>query len=166
MSGITPGLIRSIFDIDMEGGRMFWRAPPHTHQRLLGLEAGTPRGSHSQKIYWVIRIGGKAYKRGRLIFFAAFDRWPVPCIDHIDGNSLHDGILNLREATATENAWNHKRRKRRIALPMGVRLTGSGRYQARIGYHGTQIHLGAFDTPEEARAIYLDKRKELYGDFA
>lgn len=168
MIEITQALLSELFDIDLEVGRFVWRKPPKCHPRMLGKEAGGPRpNSHNDKIYWVIRIGGTGYKRGRLVFFAANGRWPAPCLDHINGDSLDDRLANVREATITENAQNHKRRARRIALPMGVRLiAGSGNYQARISFNGKQHHLGAFATPAEAHAEYLAKRKEFYREFA
>lgn len=42
----------------------------------------------------------------------------------------------------------------------------SGRYQARIAYNKKMIHLGSFDTPEQASAIYQQKRKEYFGEYA
>lgn len=159
--------LRNLFDIDIKAGRLFWRSPPKQHPRLLGIEAGCPRTNHNGKRYWVVKIGKRHYRRGRLVYLVAYGRLPHPCVDHIDGDSLNDCISNLREATITENAWNHKGRSRRIQLPMGVRrIDSSGRFQARISFHGKQLHLGAFDTSEEARSVYIAKRKELYGEFA
>lgn len=156
-----------LFFIDKVEGKFFWRAPPKAHPRLQGLEAGCPRPTHSGKKYWVIRINRRAYKRGHLMYLAVHGRLPAPCVDHINGNSLDDRPENLRQATATENAWNHKKRARKQALPMGVRLIpGSGRFQARIGVNKKQIHLGAYDTPEEAAAVYAIKRKEYFNEFA
>lgn len=159
--------VLALFDVDLIGGKLFWKAVSKYHGSLNGKQAGSPRPTHNGKSYWVIGIGGKAYRRGRLIFLVMHGRWPAPCLDHIDGNSLNDASSNLRECTVTENAWNHKKRARRISLPMGVRVVASsGRFAARISYHGRQIHLGAFDTAIEAQQVYLQKRKELYGQFA
>lgn len=47
-----------------------------------------------------------------------------------------------------------------------MRLTSSGRFQARISLNKKQIHLGAYDTPQEAAAIYVAKHKELFNEFA
>lgn len=158
--------VLDLFKVDLETGRLFWRHPPYNHPRLEGSEAGGARANRS-KSYWVIKIGRIAFKRARLIFLVAHGRWPEPCVDHINGNSVDDRLANLREATVTENAWNHKHRARSANLPMGVRrLNGSGRYQARISVNKHQIHLGAFDTPEEAHSVYLNKRKEYFGEFA
>jgi len=162
---IEQGKLGELFDIDFDAGRMFWKRPPKYHPRLLGTEAGGPRPAHA-KVYWVIKIGALAHKRGRLIFLAANGRWPSPCVDHINGNSLDDRLANLREASIAENARNHKTRAKKSILPMGVRMTGSGRFQARIGIDRGQISLGIFDTVDEAHAVYISKRKELFHEFA
>jgi hypothetical protein len=158
--------LRELFRTDLEAGKLYWRRPPKHHPRLVGKEAGGARPSHNGKRYWVIKIGRKAVKRGRLVFALAHGRFPAPCVDHINGDSLDDRIANLREATITENAWNHKRRAKRSDLPMGVRTDARGRFVARIRANGTPFHLGTFDTVAEARAAYAAKRKELFGEFA
>ena len=158
--------VQRLFHADLLSGRLFWAIAPRTHPRLAGREAGSSRLGRGGKCYWYIKIGGVAYKRSHLIFCLVHGRMPSPCCDHINGNSLDDRPSNLREATITENAWNHKTRARRINLPMGVRSLPSGRYQARLSFHGKQLHLGSFSTPEEARAVYLAKRVENYGEFA
>lgn len=166
MSEITRELILSLFTVEMRTGQFFWKVAPRTHPRLEGLEAGSIRRGHSGKSYWHIKIGGYPYKRSHLMFLVVHGRFPHPCADHEDGNSVNDRPENVREATVLENAWNHKKRARRIKLPMGVRITTSGRFMARLGFKGKQLSLGSFDTPKEAHVVYLEKRKELYGQFA
>lgn len=159
--------VHRLFVVDEVAGRFFWKIPPRTHPRLLGKEAGSIKKTHSGKLYWMIKIGGTIFNRSRLMYLHIHGRFPYPCVDHVNGNSLDDRPDNLREATITENAWNHKFRARRIDLPMGVRLIqSSGRYQARISCNKKQIHIGAYDTPEEAHAAYVSKRKELFHEFA
>ena len=158
--------IFALFDVDVVSGRLFWRQPPRNHPRLLGREAGCAIPAHQGKSYWTVRIGGKGIKRSRLIWTAGTGLAPADCIDHVNGNSLDDRLANLREATVLQNAWNHKKRRRRIALPMGVRLANSGRYIARLGFMGEQITIGTFDTIAAAEAAYRAKRKEMFGEFA
>lgn len=155
-----------MFSINAETGSVVWVDPPKYHPRMRGKEAGTLKPNHSGKLYCVIRIGRQPVKRGHLIFFSVFGRWPKPCLDHVNGDSTDDRIGNLREATVTQNAWNHKRRAKRSKLPMGVRSVKSGRYQARLAVNKKMLHLGTFATPEEAHAVYRQKRSEMYGQFA
>ncbi|MDE2022085.1 MAG: HNH endonuclease [Patescibacteria group bacterium] len=154
------------FSIDIERGVVTWINPPKYHPRMFLKEAGSFRRSHHGKSYCIIKINQRSVKRGYLVFFAQFRRWPSPLLDHINGDSTDDRIANLREATATQNAWNHRSRRKRLPLPMGVRNTQSGRFQARIVCNGQMFHLGAYATPEEAQAIYKSKRIELYGEFS
>ena len=156
-----------LFTVDLRDGRLFWKSPSKYHSEKIGREAGNIQPHHSGSAYWVVSIDGRKYRRGRLIFMIATGKWANPCIDHINGNALDDRPSNLREATVAENARNRKKVARRIDLPMGVRLIPhSGRFEARISFDSRQFHLGAFDTPQEAEAVYLAKRKELFGDFA
>ena len=155
------------FHVHPERGVLIWKAPPKNHPRMLGREAGSARPGGSGKEYVYVKKDRHALRRGWLIYLWVHHRWPENCLDHIDGNSSNDAIANIREATVTQNAWNHKRRARRINLPMGVRLIrDSGRYEARISHNKVAITIGAFDTPEAAHNAYLVKRKELYREFA
>lgn len=170
---VTPDLdprvvlkwMREHFDVFPKEGVLIWRKPTKYHPDLLDESAGSYRESRG-KHYCHIKMNGLALKRGWLIFLWVNKRWPQPMLDHKNGDSSNDSIANLREATATQNAWNHKKRARRIALPMGVRNTLSGRFQARLACNKKMLHLGTFDTPEKAAKAYRAKRKELYREFA
>lgn len=48
----------------------------------------------------------------------------------------------------------------------GVFLDHSGRYRARITVNYRKVHLGRFDTPQEAHAAYISAAKKFYGQFA
>lgn len=167
---IDPIAVRTIlahrFDVDAKAGTLVWRTPPKTHPRMLGKPAGSVWRSATGKLYCYVKIDGRAYKRGWLIFLWEKARWPSPMLDHRDGNSLNDRIGNLREATGEQNAWNHKRRAKRAPEPMGVRRLPSGRFTARIAHKKRQITIGSFDTESDARHAYLKKRKELFHEFA
>lgn len=147
-------------------GVFYWINPPRSHAELLGEEAGGPVPAKEGKFYHVIQIGRVKYRRSRLAFLYMEGRWPAEMIDHINSNSLDDRWLNLREATGTQNAWNHKSRARRINLPMGVRTNASGRFAARISVNRKQIQLGSFDTAEAASAAYASARLKYFGEFA
>jgi len=121
------------------------------------------RGSH---VYSSLSINGRKIKRSRIVFALIHGRWPSGQIDHINGNSLDDRPSNLREATQTQNAWNHKKRTKRSPMPMGVRQIPSGRYLARIACNKTKYALGIFDDVRDAEAAYQSARHRLFGEFA
>lgn len=161
---ITKNKLDELFFIDLKNGKMYWKKPTKYHPDLIGKEAGCSPLQKKLR-YWVIKINGKTYKRGRLLFLYKYNKFPSPCIDHIDGNSLNDCINNLREASLQENNWNHRTRKKSTLLPMGIRKINTG-YVARIAFNKKTIHLGTFLTVEEAEQEYKKKRVELYGKFA
>lgn len=163
---LTQARLLEILRPDFTAGRFTWVSAPRFHPEVLGRDAGAECPHHSGKSYVVIKIDGKAYRRGRLMFLAAYGRWPAPCLDHINGDSLDDRLTNLREATVMQNSWNHKRRAKTTALPMGVRQLKSGRFQARIARGHQTIYLGSFATPDAAAATYAAKRKELFREWA
>lgn len=147
-------------------GKFYWIKPPPTHSELLGEEAGSVVTNASGKKYHMIQIDGVKHKRSRLAFMYLDGKWPSAQVDHINGDSLDDRWQNLRDATSTQNNWNHKKRARRLNLPMGVRTTPGGRFSARIGYMGQQITLGTFDSPKEAEDSYKKARQKYYGEYA
>ena len=148
-------------------GVFYWIKPSQAHAELLGEEAGFPSSEKYGKAYHIITIDGVKYKRGRLAFLYMEGRFPNQCIDHINGNGLDDRWENLREASVLENAWNRKTcHKKNSHLPMGVRVTGSGRFAARIAVRKRQIQIGTFDTAEAASSAYQKAREKYFGQFA
>lgn len=164
---LTREEIFARLEVDMQTGIAYWKDATKHHRNLVGEVAGSPRVTHNGKWYWVIKINTLAYKRAHIVLFLKTGVWPTEMADHRNGNSLDDHPENLRHAATEQNAWNHQKRNKKSPLPMGVRLlAGSGRYQARIACKKQMHHLGVFDTPEQAREVYLAKRKELFGEFA
>lgn len=81
-------------------------------------------------------------------------------VDHINGNSLDNRRINLREATTSQNAANAKRGDSR-----GIKFD-HGKWQAFIGYQSRSINLGKFDTRELALEAYNSAAIEFFGEFA
>jgi len=157
----------SALSMDSSTGKLFWANPPKEHAEKIGREAGyILKANGNNKAYWQIRIGGKTYKRSRVVYYITHGRWPMPCVDHINGNSLDDRPLNLREVTLAQNSWNLRpRAKKASGLPQGVSKYRDG-YRAVITKLGERTVLGCFPNPELASAAYQAARKEVFGEYA
>lgn len=81
-------------------------------------------------------------------------------IDHIDSNPLNNNIDNLRVITQRENCSKEKTIK--SGLPVGVSFDKSrNKYRSCLWIGNKPIHLGRFNTIEEASNAYQDKLKEI-----
>lgn len=158
--------LEATFEADFVSGKLFWKTPPKHHPNLAGKEAGFINvGKGKNKTYWQVKCGGRTYKRARIIFYMAHGRWPEPFVDHINANSLDDRLVNLRECSIEANSWNRSDRVKNSGMPKGVdRYHGS--FRARITHNKRRIILGAFSSAEEAHRAYVEKRKELFGEYA
>lgn len=74
-------------------------------------------------------------------------------VDHIDGNKLNNNLSNLRWTTHAENQHNRKRAK-----GYSWHKTAQ-KWKAEIKTNNEKIHLGCYETEEEARQAYLDAKK-------
>ena len=90
-----------------------------------------------------------------------------PHVDHINGNPLDCRRVNLRPCSRSENLQNQKRRADNTTGFKGVGLhSQSNRFRARISVGGREVHIGLFDTPEEAAAAITQHRNWLHKEFA
>lgn len=88
-------------------------------------------------------------------------------VDHRDFNGLNNQTHNLRIATKDQNRQNNRLRKNNKTGYKGVyRNPGYRRWRATIWKDRECIHLGMFDTPEEAAKAYNTAAMQLYGEFA
>lgn len=74
-------------------------------------------------------------------------------IDHIDGDVTNNSIDNLRPGDTYTNARNMGLSKRNKSGVRGVHRTRSGRWISQIRFGGVTVHLGSFETLEEAKSV-------------
>lgn len=80
-------------------------------------------------------------------------------IDHLNSVKTDNRIENLRVVPQRENCSKEKTIK--SGLPVGVSYhKKTGKFRSRIRIGEEQIHLGLFDTPEEASIAYQKKNYE------
>lgn len=86
--------------------------------------------------------------------------------DHINGNRLDNRKKNLRVCTHSENCKNRGNRIDNKTGYKGVFPYGNGRFRVKIKLDGKMLHVGLYDTADEAARAYNRKAKELFGKYA
>lgn len=105
--------------------------------------------------YKVVRVGKNLYYAHRLAWILYYGEWPVDCIDHIDGDKTNNSLINLREATHTENNRNFKKRQGTSSKYKGVTWCKRKElWKVQIRFEGKNIHLGYFNDKESGAKHY------------
>lgn len=96
------------------------------------------------------------------------DAQPDEKVDHIHHNTLDCRRSELRRCTHAENMRNRKGAHRNSKS--GVRNVrwepGRQKWRVCVKLNNRDIHVGRFDTLEEAELAAIAARKELHGEFA
>lgn len=80
-------------------------------------------------------------------------------VDHINNIPTDNRLENLQVVTQRINRTKEMLDK---GLPIGVTKNTNGKkFSSKIRHKGKSLHLGSFNTPEEAHEAYLNKLKEL-----
>jgi len=80
----------------------------------------------------------------------------VNCLDHINGIKTDNCISNLRSVTHQQNHMNRTTAK-------GYHWHKSkNKWKASIKLNGKTIHLGLFNTEEDARAAYITAKEKYH----
>lgn len=144
--------------------------------RRVALPGGTGRGRGSPEGfklatkngngYTRVNLDGKKYYVHRLAWLYVYGVQPNGQIDHINGDRSDNRIANLREATNKQNQENRRNcPKHNTTGFLGVSnhsRYGGEKYVAQITNDYKHIHIGVYDTPEEAQEAYLAKKAEIH----
>lgn len=148
--------------LDPIENRFYWAKQPNS-QASVGDRAGSTFPDKDG--YFLLTFNNKNYYEHRLIWFWHYGYFPE-LIDHIDGNRTNNHILNLREATKSQNAANSKIRKDNKSGVKGVfYLEKFGTWKASIRVNSKSIHLGNFKSLEEAKRVRLAASMKYFGEF-
>jgi hypothetical protein len=119
--------------------------------------AGTWYGFRSGNTVYVLLVDGKDSIRLHRVIMNPEDN---QIVDHKNRDGLDNRRINLRICTKGENNQNKNIAKNNKSGYRGVSLyKPNGRWIARLMVERKAIHLGYFDTPEEANEAVLAARE-------
>lgn len=149
-----------------EAHRLFEYRDGHLHRRIRRGPAriGDIVGSTCTDGALQTSYKGRTYYVHRIIYLMHTGHMPE-MVDHINTIRTDNRIDNLRAATRSQNNANAKIRKDNSSGIKGVAMH-KGKWRARITVNKKQIHLGYFDTAEEAERCVDMARKTHHGQFA
>lgn len=119
--------------------------------------------------FYVVRSKNIGGGRFRLIQMARdiLDCNPKEEADHRDRNTLNNRRENIRKATRLQNGSNRGLQSNNTSGFIGVHwIKKSKNWVARIKHKQKLIHIGCFDSPEEAARAHDKYAKQLHGEFA
>lgn len=152
----TVKMVKELLFYDAETG--LFHAIKQSGPRMPGQLAGT---THSEG-YTTIQVAGRLCFAHRLAWFYVHGEWPSGCIDHIDGDRKNNAITNLRVVNQRTNNQNTRRATKKCKVGLLGVTALYGKFRASIGFNGKSIHLGMFDTAEQAHLAYVEKKRELH----
>ncbi len=159
--------LNSLLSYDPKTGQMRWlskTSPAH----MVGI--GSLAGSKDAKGYLRIMIDGRRYGVHQLAWVISTGKWAKRHVDHINGVKGDNRLLNLREATDSQNKANGGAYKGSLSGIKGAyyepQRTSYKKWRAVIRKGGKLKHLGYFATPEEANAAFAAAATKLHGEFA
>lgn len=162
---LTLERLREVLDYDPLTGALTWRIRLSPKCRM-----GEPAGQIGVGGYRKTRIDGTYHTSSHLAWFHFYGIPPMGLLDHENRDKSDDRIENLREATHSQNSQNIGCRANSSTGLKGASRFNSPRnakkFRSTITVDGKRIHLGQFDTAQEAHEAYCKAAKELHGEFA
>lgn len=177
MAQLTQARVKALFNYNEETGDLIWRFRPRsdfktdrawnvTNTQRAGKPA-TATMKAGKKIYRIVRVDDVLYLQHRLIWLYVHGEWPENLVDHWDGDGENNRLKNLRDADSVLNQANRAYQgKTKSGLKGAYWHKGAQRWTSRIGVRGKYLHLGLFDTAEEAHSAYVEAAQEHHGEYA
>jgi hypothetical protein len=154
---ITQSELKQILDYNPDTGIFTWKI--NCRNSKLGKVAGCMHHTG----YICITINQKQYQLHRLAWLYMHGETPKNQIDHINCIKDDNRIINLRECTIKQNAFN---RKISVTNTSGVKGISFNKHLKKWTAYINGKGLGYFSDINEAKDILMKKRIELHNEFA
>lgn len=179
MKELPVEFLRECFEYNPNTGDLIWRFDRPRHhfatdrgyngylKRNAGKVAGSIDKGHGYRAIGFTINGRFTLFQAHRLVYALFYGWPEEVIDHINGNQTDNRIENLRACSQEENMRNQGTKQSKSTPLKGAYWHNRiQKWQATICVAYKQIHLGYFDTAEEAHAAYCAASAMHHGNYA
>ena len=159
MTYLTQDRAQTLLKYDPQTGHFTWRENRPGGRGKIGKRAGYMHHTG----YRYVRLDGFTVIEHRLAWFYVYGFWPKNDLDHVNRVRHDNRIENLRETTRAENCQNQPVRKSNKSGVTGVYFhKASGKWAVYISVNKKQLHLGVYDTLDEAVSARHNAEKEHY----
>lgn len=141
---------------DGESGQFTWKKQKGPKR------PGDIAGSKHAEGYVQVMINGSNYLAHRLAWVVVYGEEPDSDIDHKNGIRNDNRISNLRIAERFENMQNTESIGKNGKLKGSSFNKRSGKYESKICHKYKTIHLGEYETEQEAHEAYLKAKIEIH----
>lgn len=150
----------ALLDYDPGTGMFTWKI-----NRGGTAKQGSVAGNIQAAGYRYINFQRRLVGAHRLAWLYVHGAWPTGDIDHINRQRDDNRIANLRDTTRSQNMRNSIRKRTPSSPLQGVCWDRQhGKWLASITSHGKQIHLGRYETAEQAHEAYVQACREVHGE--
>ena len=155
-------MFKDIIDYNPETGIFIWKKKI-SNKNVVGKRAGYL----SSNGYRYLTIYKKMYLESRVAWYMIHGKFPDNEIDHINRIKDDNRIINLREATRSQQILNSKRKRIKhfeLENYPGVIKTENGLFLAHTKKQRKYIRIAICNTPEEAYEKYKEFHKQYNND--
>lgn len=171
---LTPAEIRELLDYAPLTGVLRWRCRPReffasnaSFLRWNAVRGNKIAGHVDSRGYRRMELIGERVSAHRAAWAHYHGTWPKMYVDHANGDKTDNRIINLREATAQQNAANSRRHQDSSCSHKGVTFDVSRqKWRASLKRPDGRRYIGRYPTKEQAAAAYAEVAKEVFGEFA
>lgn len=168
---LSDELVSSV-SYDIETGVLTWaKNIPHRREKArIVAVAGANAGRPMTNGYLQVPFHGERPYAHRVVWRVVTGSWPAGYIDHINGVKTDNRFCNLRDVSQDTNMQNtslQPNKNNSVGLK-GVSPFGLG-YRAQIyvgGRGGKTIHLGYFESADDAHKAYVAAKIKLHAGFS
>lgn len=147
---------------DAETGKLAWVKSPNA-----SVPVGKEVQSTTDRGYYLFRLDKIRYSAHRVAWLLHYGCWPEGEIDHVNGITGDNRIVNLRDVTHQQNMFNQAPRKGGTSKYKGVYWHKANRkWRAVSQYLGKKVHIGMFNCETAAAMAYDNYVKATFKGFA